>query len=186
MALIYCVMNNMCGESVMTTSYNGNIFCVTGPLWENSPVTGEVPSQRSVTLSSDVFFHLISAWTNGQVNNRDAGDSGRHGTQYDVIVIVDSMTLRLRLFHAWRYASANQANIYDNSSYCDSSFHSPTRLLCAPIMHHIASGLDPLMVICVADDASILDFRFLYHNVIVFPMQSIKESNLRLAVSRCG
>ena len=39
----------------MMTSSNGNIFRVTG--WEgNSPVTGEFPSQRPVTRSSDVFF----------------------------------------------------------------------------------------------------------------------------------
>ena len=40
------------------TSWNGNIFCVTGPLWGNSPVTSEFPSQRSVTRSLDVFFDL--------------------------------------------------------------------------------------------------------------------------------
>ena len=40
------------------TSSNGNIFHVTGPLCGNSPVTGEFPSQRPVTRSSDVFFYL--------------------------------------------------------------------------------------------------------------------------------
>ena len=41
----------------MMTSSNGNIFCVTGPLWGNSPVIGEFPSQRPVTRSF-VFFDL--------------------------------------------------------------------------------------------------------------------------------
>ena len=36
----------------------------------NSPVTGEFLAQRPVTRSFDVFFSLISAWTNGWVNNR--------------------------------------------------------------------------------------------------------------------
>ena len=40
------------------TSSNGNIFRVTGPLRGNSPVTGEFPSQRSVTRSFDIFFAL--------------------------------------------------------------------------------------------------------------------------------
>ena len=51
----------------------------------NSPVTGEFPAQRPVTLSFDVFFdlHLNKAW----VNNRKAGDLRRHRTDYDVIVM---------------------------------------------------------------------------------------------------
>ena len=44
--------------SSMMTSSNGNIFHVTGPLWGNSPVTGEFPSQWPVTQSFDVFFDL--------------------------------------------------------------------------------------------------------------------------------
>ena len=38
-----------------TTSSNGNIFCVTGPLWRES--TGH-PSQRPVTQSVGVFFNM--------------------------------------------------------------------------------------------------------------------------------
>ena len=40
----------------------------------NSPITGEFPSQRPVTRNLDV---LIYAWTNGWINNRDAGDLRR-------------------------------------------------------------------------------------------------------------
>ena len=39
----------------------------------NSPVSGESPSQTPVT----VVFSLICAWTNGWVNNRNAGDLRR-------------------------------------------------------------------------------------------------------------
>ena len=49
----------------MMTSWNGNIFRVTdlcagnSPMTAgNSPVTGEIPSHRSVTRSFDVFFDL--------------------------------------------------------------------------------------------------------------------------------
>ena len=34
------------------------------------------------------MFYLICAWTNGWVNNRDAGDLRRHWAQYDVTVMV--------------------------------------------------------------------------------------------------
>ena len=43
---------------IMMTSSNGDIFRVTGPFWGNSPVTGEFPSQGSVTGSFDIFFDL--------------------------------------------------------------------------------------------------------------------------------
>ena len=43
---------------LMMTSSSGNIFRVTGPLYGNSPVTGEFPSQRPVTRSFDIFFDL--------------------------------------------------------------------------------------------------------------------------------
>ena len=48
----------------------------------NSPITGEFPTQRPVTRSFDVFFDL-RLW----VNNREAGDLGRHRSHYNVIVI---------------------------------------------------------------------------------------------------
>ena len=56
----------------------------------NSLVTGEFPAQRPVTRSFDVLFDLL--WSapekNGWVNNRTAGDLGRHRAHYDVTVKV--------------------------------------------------------------------------------------------------
>ena len=69
---------------VMTSS-NGNIFRITGPLWGEPPVTGGFPSQRPVTRSFDAFFDLH---LNNGVNNRDDGDLERHGTHYDVTVML--------------------------------------------------------------------------------------------------
>ena len=43
---------------IMMTSSNGNVFRVTGPLCGEFTVPGEFPSQRPVTQSFDVFFHL--------------------------------------------------------------------------------------------------------------------------------
>ena len=51
----------------------------------NSPVPGEFPAQRPVTLSFDVFF--ICVWINGWVNIREAGDLRRYRSHYDVIVM---------------------------------------------------------------------------------------------------
>ena len=51
----------------------------------NSQVTGEFPTQRSVTRSFD--FSLICAWMDGWVNNREAGDLRRHRAYYDVTVL---------------------------------------------------------------------------------------------------
>ena len=57
-------------------------FRVTGPLcWEFT--TGELPSQKPMTRSFDVFC----AWINGWINNRDAGDLRCHYTHYDVTVM---------------------------------------------------------------------------------------------------
>ena len=51
----------------------------------NSPVTGELPAQRPVTRSFDVFFDLR---LNKQLsNNREAGDLRRYRAHYDVMVM---------------------------------------------------------------------------------------------------
>ena len=72
--------------SLMMTSSNGNIFCVTGPL------CGEFTGHRWIPLTkaSDAelwCFSLIWAWINGWVNNREAGDLRRQCAHYDVTVM---------------------------------------------------------------------------------------------------
>ena len=69
------------------TSSNGNIFRVTDPL------CGEFTGDRWIPLTkaSDVglgCFFVTGTWTNGWVNNRDAGDLRRHRAHYDVTVMV--------------------------------------------------------------------------------------------------
>ena len=68
---------------LMKTSSNENDFRITGSLW--GEFTGEFPSQRPSTRIFDIF--LICIWINGWVNNRKAGDLGRHLAHYDVIVM---------------------------------------------------------------------------------------------------
>ena len=69
----------------MMTSSNGNNFRVTGPL------RGEFTGHRWIpfTKASDteVWCFFICTWTNGWLNNRDAGDLRRHPAHYDVIVM---------------------------------------------------------------------------------------------------
>ena len=50
----------------------------------------------------DLMFSLISAWINGWVNNREAGDLRRHLAHYDVSIMVSShlQSPRLDLFHS--------------------------------------------------------------------------------------
>ena len=57
----------------------------------NSPVIGELPAQRPVTRSFDVFF--IWTWMNGWVNTREAGDLRRHRAHYDVFVMLQVMDM---------------------------------------------------------------------------------------------
>ena len=75
----------------MMTSSNGNMFRVTGFVrgihrWlrgiHRSPVNSPHTDQRRGALMC-----LICAWTNGWVNNQDAGDLRRHRAHYDVIVM---------------------------------------------------------------------------------------------------
>ena len=75
---------------IMMTSSNANILRVTGLCAENTPVTGEFPSQRPVTPSLDFFWSAV--WINGWVNSREAGDLRRHGAHYDVIVMMFPQT----------------------------------------------------------------------------------------------
>ena len=70
----------------MTTSSNGNIFRVTGPL------CGEFIGHRWIprTKASDAelwCFFFIYARINGWINNREAGDLRCHLAHYDVIVM---------------------------------------------------------------------------------------------------
>ena len=67
----------------MMTSSKGNISCVTGPLWGESPVDSPHKGQWCGTL----LISLICAWTNGWANNRDASDLKHHHADYDVIVM---------------------------------------------------------------------------------------------------
>ena len=71
---------------IMMTSWNGNIFRVTGHL------CGEFTGLRWIprTKASDVMFSLICVWINGLVSNREAGDLRRYRAHYDVIVMMKS------------------------------------------------------------------------------------------------
>ena len=67
------------------TKWNGNIIRVTGPLCVESTGHRWIP----VTKASDaeLWCFFICVWTNGWVNNRDAGDLGRHRAHYYVIIM---------------------------------------------------------------------------------------------------
>ena len=69
----------------MMTSSNGNIFCVTGPLWGESTGDRWLP----LTKASDAGFWCFRWYApekNDLANNREAGDLRRHRAHYDVTV----------------------------------------------------------------------------------------------------
>ena len=71
----------------MTTSSNGNIFRVTGPLCGEFTGHRWIPRTKG-QLRGALMFSLIYTWTNGWVNNRDAGNLKLHRAHYDVTVMV--------------------------------------------------------------------------------------------------
>ena len=74
------------------TSWNGNMFRVTGFCAGNSPVTAgihrsPVNSPHTDQWRGALMFSLICAWTSGWVNNQDAGDLRRNCAHYDGTVM---------------------------------------------------------------------------------------------------
>ena len=81
------------------TSSNGNILPFVREIhWlrVDSPHKG----QRHGAL----VIYLISAWTNGWVNNRDAGDFRRYRANYDFTVML--------VLNEWGYTLCNTYHIY--------------------------------------------------------------------------
>ena len=57
---------------------------------ENSPVTGDFPSQKPITRSFDVLFDMRL----DNPNHRDAGDLRRHRAHYEVTVMIMNNQIR--------------------------------------------------------------------------------------------
>ena len=83
---------------IIMKSLNGSIFHFTGPffvkftghkwihlLWMHSLVMN---SPHKGQWRGALMFSLICTWTNGWVNNRDAGDLRCHRTHYNVTVMI--------------------------------------------------------------------------------------------------
>ena len=92
------------GFSMMTSS-NGNIFRITAPL------CGEFTGHRWISHHKGqwrgvLMFSLNCAWTNGWVNNRDAGDLRHHCVPYNITLMrvpVICVKRRVWLLHAIEY-----------------------------------------------------------------------------------
>ena len=83
----------------MMTSSNGNVFRLTGPLC--GEFTGDRWIPRTKASDAGLWCFLWSApWTNGWVNNREAGDLRHHRANYDVIIIANGRKL---IGHAWHW-----------------------------------------------------------------------------------
>ena len=132
----------------MMTSWNGNIFCITGPLCGNHQSLVNSPHKGQWRRALMVFF--ICTWINSWVDNREAGDLRCHHTHYDVIVM-------LLVSDSWRYnvsisvsGLVKKINEHSMMSHSNSSIHSrniasdsPIPLLSSlslvfPLNHHVA------------------------------------------------
>ena len=111
--------HNLRRPKTMMTSSNGNIFPAVGPLWGNSTVNGEFP--HKCQWREALTFSLIFAWTNGWVNNWDAGDLKRHRAHYDV-------TLMIRMWH--HLQSHSTSSVHSNIHFICQIFFE----FCTPVM----------------------------------------------------
>ena len=74
----------------------GTFSALLAPWAGNSPVTGEF--RHKGQWHGALVFSLVCAWTNGWINNRDAGDLRRQCAHYDVTVMPWlQMTFYLRM-----------------------------------------------------------------------------------------
>ena len=70
-----------------------------------SPVTSLHKGQWRGAL----MFPLICAWINGWANNREAGGLRRYRTNFDVIVMILSISI-----HLWEYIALEFSRLFDN------------------------------------------------------------------------
>ena len=68
------------------TSSNGNIFCITGPLWGESTASVDYPKKWHWCAA--LMFSLIFVWTSDWANNPDAGDLRHHLADNDITVML--------------------------------------------------------------------------------------------------
>ena len=76
------------------TSSNGNIFCLTGPLWGES-TQSLVNSPHKGQRRGAWIFSFICTWTNRWGSNRDAGDLRCCHAHYDITA------MRHPIVHPW-------------------------------------------------------------------------------------
>ena len=82
----------------MKTSWNGNIFRVTGPLWGKFPDHQWIPLTKASDAELCLMFSLNCAWRNGLANNRNEGDLRRHRAHYDVTLMACEITT---IYYLW-------------------------------------------------------------------------------------
>ena len=100
-------------QCFMMTSSNGNIFRVTGRLCGEFTGHRWIPLTRARKRRRALMFSLICAWVNGCINNREAGDLGRHRAHYDVIAMwmcISSYSL-VKLVNVWHTTLASAVRL---------------------------------------------------------------------------
>ena len=77
--------------NIMMTYSNGNIFRVTGPLWQRIQ-RPSVDCPHKGQLRGALVFSLNCAWTNGWKHAQDAGGFRYHCVRYDVTIMIHGDT----------------------------------------------------------------------------------------------
>ena len=128
---------------------------------ENSSVIGDFPPPPPPPTShthkgqwrGGLMFSSISAWTNGWVNNRDAGDLRRHRAHYDVIVMhqrLDTVKTYYRTVNIFK----DPGKLWYSFGEINHPFTPPPpppsaiTLLYPTMRHHDMENLSTLLVLC--------------------------------------
>ena len=81
------------------TSWNGNMFRVTGPL--SGEFTGHWWIPLTKASDAELWSFFICAWPNGWVNNQDADDLRRYHAHCDVTVMWCRIVIQWSGYHAY-------------------------------------------------------------------------------------
>ena len=130
------LLNGVAYRNSMMTSYNGNIFRVTGPLCGKFNGIRWIPRTHKGQWRGALMFSLICAWINGWVNNGEAADLRRLSAHYDVIIMstLGSATYHLFLYCITKHFNAKATqNVHNTSNHltithCPSAYMSLGRL----------------------------------------------------------
>ena len=107
----------------------------------NSPVTGEFPAQRPVTLNVDVFLDL--RLNKRLVNTGEAGDLRRHRAHYDVTVMTTCLMAAARRTTDFSFCSLYLLVVL---RFVCCIFRNVNNVICSQLMRYVDILIDIFFV----------------------------------------